>query len=223
MHDIHLVLKHLTAYFDANASAEQIRQQFFNQLPTNLDLNQLINSLTEICTECRQTRESNVFDNTHDSWQYFVKIISVEHLVAFFTGLIELAAKNVENFSLQKMAITVCRTYVLLLTSPGAKIFNAFQTDLLEKVFKIFNIMKHMGNFRENHERVQLLMLLSLLLEDFQLYLKHVSFEEYEELQIKFVEAIASVMEFHHEKGYLNKCKRLFLCKYNKMLCCSKQ
>lgn len=206
MHDIHLYLIKLTDYFDAKAaSAEFIRQQYSNQLPQHLDPSELINHLTEICTESRLTRESDVFDNTHDSWEYFSKIISVEHLIAFFTGIIELTAKDECNFIFKKLAISVSRTYVLLLTSPGAKIFAAFQTDLLRKVFKTFEIVKRMGNFRE-HERIQLQMSLILLLQDFQLYLKHVSFEEYEDLQAQFVEAIASVMEFHHEKGFLNKC-----------------
>lgn len=209
MHDIHLVLKNLTAHFDAdNASADEIRQTFSNQLPPHLDLSVLINNLTEICTECRQTRESNVFDNSHDSWEYFTKIISVEHLLAFFTGIIEFAEKEPTNFVLRKVALTIGRTYVLLLTSPGAKIFGAFQTDLLQKVFKVFGVIKHLGDFRD-HERVQLQMIVTLLLEDFHLYLKHVSFEEYEELQTQFVESIAAIMEFHHEKGYLNKCKCL--------------
>lgn len=210
MHDIHLFLKKLTDYFDANnASAEQIRLQFCNQLPHHLDVNELINNLTEICTECRQTRESDVFDNTHDSWEYFSKIISIEHLLAFFHGLIELTTNN-EDFLFKKLGISVCRAYVLLLTSPGAKIFGSFQPDLLRKVFKMFDILKHLGNYREN-ERVQLQMMITLLLEEFQLYLKHVSFEEYEELQVQFVETIGSIMEFNHEKGFLNKCECLTL------------
>lgn len=206
MHDIHLVLKKLTDYFDANnaSTADEIRQQFTNQLPHHLRVTELINHLTEICTECRQTRESNVFDNTHDSWEYFTKIISIENLLAFFTGLIELTSKN-EEFMQKKLGIIACRTYVLLLTSPGAKIFGAFQPELLKKVFKIFDVLKHLGVYRES-ERIQLQMMITLLLEEFQLYLKHVSFEEYEDLQVHFVETIGSIMEFHHEKGYMNKC-----------------
>lgn len=206
MHDIHLFLKKLTDYFDANnASAEQIRLQFNNQLPQHLEITELINHLTEICTECRQTRESDVFDNTHDSWEYFSKIISIEHLLAFFTGIVEFTAKN-DGFMQKKLGICVCRCYVLLLTSPGAKIFGAFQPDLLRKVFKIFDILKNLGVYRDS-ERIQLQMMITLLLEELQLYLKHVSFEEYEELQVQFVEAIGSIMEFHHEKGFLNKCE----------------
>lgn len=218
MHDIHLFLKRLTDYFDAtNASADEIRQQFINQLPQQLQLTELINNLTEICTECRQTRESDIFDNTHDSWEYFSKIISIEHLLAFFTGLIEFTSKN-DEFVHKKLGISVCRAYVLLLTSPGAKIFGAFQPDLLRKVFKIFDILKNMSNYRES-ERIQMQMMITLLLEEFQLYLKHVSFEEYEELQAQFVESIGSIMEFHHEKGYMNKCMyrngRCCVCLYN--------
>lgn len=206
MHDIHLYLKNLTNYFDAqNASAEQCRELFCNQLPPHFQLTELINNLTEICTECRQTRESDVFDNTHDSWEYFSKIISIEHLLAFFTGVIELSAKS-DGFVYKKVGITACRTYVLLLTSPGAKIFGAFQPELLQKVFKVFDIIKHLGNYADT-ERIQLQMLITLLLEEFQLYLKHVSFTEYEDLHMLFIETIAAVMEFHHEKGYLNKCE----------------
>lgn len=218
MHDIHLFLIKLTDYFDANnASAEQIRQLFSNQLPQHLELNELINNFTEICTECRQTRESDIFDNTHDSWEYFSKIISIEHLLAFFTGLIELTAKD-ETFMHKKLGISVCRTYVLLLTSPGAKIFGAFQSDLLRKVFKVFDILKQLSAYRDS-ERVQLQMMITLLLEEFQLYLKHVSFEEYEELQVHFVETIGSIMEIHHEKGYLNKCEYLNLLTVNMLNC----
>lgn len=207
MHDIHLFLKNLTIYFDANrVTADELRKEITNQLPQRCDLSELINHLTEICTECRQTRESDVFDNTHDSWEYYSKIISIEHLVAFFTGLIDLTTKENSDFPHKKLAITVCRTYVLLLTSPGAKIFGAFQPDLLRKVYKTFDLVKQLGRFSEN-QRVQLQMNLTLLLEDFQLYLKHVSFDEYEDLQAQFVESIASIMEFHHEKGFLNKCK----------------
>lgn len=206
MHDIHLVLKKLTDYFDAtNASADEIRQQFTNQLPPHVELTELINNLTEICTECRQTRESNVFDNTHDSWEYFAKIISIEHLLGFFTGLIELTTINNADFQHKKLGIVVCRTYVLLLTSPGAKIFGAFQPDLLRKVYKIFDVLKHLDSYRDS-ERMQLQMMITLLLEEFQLNLKHVSFNEYEDLHEQFVEAIGSIMEYHHEKGFINKC-----------------
>lgn len=48
---------------------------------------------------------------------------------------------------------------------------------------------------------VQLQMLISLLLKEFQLYLKHLSFKEFEELQAYFTEAIGSIMEFYHEKS----------------------
>lgn len=212
MHDIHLVLKRLTDYFDANnASAEEIQQQFINQLPQHIELSELVNNLTEICTECRQTRESNVFDNTHDSWEYFAKILSIEHLLGFFTGLIELTNNaNNADFQHKKLGIVVCRTYVLLLTSPGAKIFGAFQPDLLQKIYKIFNVLRNLDSYRDS-ERIQLQMMIILLLEEFQLYLKHVSFNEYEDLHVQFVEAIASVMEFHHEKGFMNKCKFVIL------------
>lgn len=207
MHDIHLFLRNLNNYFDANgASPDDLCKEIINQLPQRYEIGELINHLTEICSESRQTRESDVFDNTHDSWEYFSKIISIDHLLALFTGLIELTSKDGQDFPHKKLGIIVCRTYVLLLTSPGAKIFGAFQPDTLRKVFKVFHIVKLMGNYRE-HDRIQLQMQLTMLLEDFQLYLKHVSFEEYEDLQVQFVETIASIMEHHHEKGFLNKCK----------------
>lgn len=206
MHDIHLYLKKLTEYFDAKTTTtEQIKAITCNS-PPSFDVIELINCLTEICTECRQTRESDVFDNTHDSWEYFSKIVSIPHLVAFFSGLLELTAKDASNFMYRKVAITACRTYVLLLTSPGAKIFDAFEPDVLQKVFKAFHVIKDLGTFRD-HERVQLQMLVIMLLEDFQLYLKHVSFEEYEDLQMQFIDSIIAVMDFHHEKGLLNKCE----------------
>lgn len=205
MHDIHLALRKLNAYCDAKRTTiEQLK----TSNATGYDYHELINELTEICTECRQTRESNVFDNTHDSWEYFAKIISVEYLLAFFTGLIDLATKETtQKDQLQrKVSMTACRTYVLLLTSPGAKIFDAFEPDLLRKIFKVFAMTKTLSTMRD-HERIQIQMLLIMLLEDFQLYLKHVSFEDYEDLQMQFIETIAAIMEFHHEKGFLNKCK----------------
>lgn len=207
MHEIHLYLIKLAEYFDANvASADNIRQQYSNQLPHHKSVGDVINYLTEIASECRSTRESDIFDNTHDSWEYFSKIISVEHLVAFFTGLIELTAKNENDFQHVRLALSLCRTYLLLLTSPGAKIFGAFDTDLLRKLFKTFEYINHISKFNGN-EASQLQMLLILLLQDIQIYLKHVSFNEYEELHIHFIECIAAIMEFHHEKGISNRCK----------------
>lgn len=206
MHDIHLALRKLTAY--CNAKRTTVEQLKSLAQAATIDYNELINELTEICTECRQTRESTVFDNTHDSWEYFVKIISVEHLLAFFTGLIDLASKEaVPREPLhRKVSMIACRTYVLLLTSPGAKIYDAFEPDILRKVFKMFEMVKKLDGMRE-HERVQIQLLLIMLLEDFQLYLKHVSFEDYEDLQMQFIESIAAIMEFNHEKGFLNKCE----------------
>lgn len=208
MHDIHLALRKLNAYCDAKrTTVDQLKALATTaKTPSTINYSELINELTEICTECRQTRESTVFDNTHDSWEYFVKIISVEHLLAFFTGLIDLAANEKTDTLQRKVSMTACRTYVLLLTSPGAKIYDAFEPDLLRKVFKMFDMTKKMDGMRE-HERIQIQMLLIMLLEDFQLYLKHVSFEEYEDLQMQFIEAIAAMMEFHHQKGFQNKCK----------------
>lgn len=207
MHDIHLVLRKLNDYFDVKRiSAEELESSLCRERK-DIDYGILINQLTEICTECRQTRESDVFDNTHDSWEYFQKIISVKHLLAFFAGLCDLTLKNDEANAMHiRVSLTICRTYVLLLTSPGAKIFDAFEPELLRKVFKMFEIVKRIGKWRE-HDRVQAQMLLIMLLEDFHLYLKHVSFEEYEDLQLQFIEAIAAIMEFHHQNGLQNKCK----------------
>lgn len=209
MHDIHLALRKLNAYCDAKRkTVEQLKSLAKTSKAAAIDYHELINELTEVCTECRQTRESTVFDNTHDSWEFFVKIISVEHLLAFFTGLIDLATKEASAKDLlhRKVSMTACRAYILLLTSPGAKIFDAFEPDLLRKVFKMFEMVKKLDGVRE-HERIQIQMLMIMLLEDFQLYLKHVSFEEYEDLQVQFIESIAAIMEFHHEKGFQNKCK----------------
>lgn len=207
MHDIHLVLTKLNDYIggDAAVPADELRERV-SCVQHNIDYAVLINNLTEICTECRQTRESSVFDNTHDSWEYFARIISIKHLVALFTGLIELAAKDASNFLHQKLLLTVCRTYMLLLTSPGAKIFDAFEPALLQRVFKSFGILKRLEPFKE-HQRVQLQMSVIMLMQDFVLYLKHVSFENYEELHIELIDAIADVMEHHHENGLANKCE----------------
>lgn len=214
MHDIHLALRKLNNYCDAKrTTVEQLKALD----KTSLDYHEVINELTEICTECRQTRESTVFDNTHDSWEYFIKIISVEHILAFFTALIDLATNGEASTELlmRKVSMTACRTYVLLLTSPGAKIYDAFEPDLLRKVFKVFQMAKKLDGIRE-HERIQIQMLLIMLLEDFQLYLKHVSFEEYEDLQMQFIESIVDIMENHHKKGFHNKCK---LCGCISILC----
>lgn len=209
MHDIHLALRKLNAYCDAErTTVEQLKALGKGSKRPAIDYQEVINDLTEICTECRQTRESNVFDNTHDSWEYFVKIISVEHFLAFFTGLIDLITNEAASTELlvRKVSMTACRTYVLLLTSPGAKIYDAFEPDLLRKVFKVFDMAKKLDGIREP-ERIQIQMLMIMLLEDFQLYLKHVSFEEYEDLQMQFIESIVGVMEYHHTKGLHNKCK----------------
>lgn len=208
MHDIHLVLVKLNDYTKSKQLTTEQLQVLFSEPQKEFDYHVLRNELTEICTECRQTRKSTVFNNTHDSWEYFSTITSVPHLLSFFTGLLELAEKNPENLFYRKLALTTCRTYILLLTSPGAKIFDAFDAELLKKVYKIFQYLKQLKQFKD-HERVQIQMELIMLLEDFQLYLKHVSFEEYEELQELCIDAIAEAMEYHHENGFLNKCKKI--------------
>lgn len=214
MHDIHLALRKLVAYCDAKRTAVvELKTLIPTSESSAIVSVELINELTEICTECRQTRESGVFDNEHDSWEYFAKIIPVEHLLAFFTRLIDLATKETATKEMTakellhlKVSMTACRTYVLLLTSPGAKIFNAFEPDLLRKVFKALEMAEKLDRMRE-HDRIQIQMQIIMLLEDFQLYLKHVSFEEYEDLQMQFIESITAMMKFHHEKGFHNKCK----------------
>lgn len=208
MHDIHLVLQKLHEYIDATIPAELFEEKVSSP-PPNTDYSVLINNLTEICTECRQTRESNVFDNTHDSWEHFSKMISIKHLLAFFSGLIELSRKDTADFQYRKLAITVSQTYLLLMTSPGAKIYGGFEPIILQKVFKLFDTVKNINAFKDHH-RVQLQMAIIMLLEDFKLYLKHVAFQEYEDLQLEFIETIASVMEYHHEKGFSNKCEYIF-------------
>lgn len=206
MHDIHLVLAKLNDYTNSKQLTTEQLQVLFSEPQQNFDYYVLINELTEISTECRQTRESTVFDNTHDSWEYFAKITSIPHLISLFTGLLELSEKNPENFLYRRVALTTCRAYILLLTSPGAKIFDAFDKSLLKKVYKKFQYLQQLEQFRE-HEQVQIQMALIIILEDFQLYLKHVSFEEYEDLQVEFIDAVAGVMDYHHENGFLNKCK----------------
>lgn len=204
MHDIHLVLTKLSDYFVDDETEDALLERV-STLQYNINYEVLMNNLIEICTECRQTRESDVFDNTHDSWEYFTRIISIKHLIAFFTGLIELATKDASNYLHQKLAITVCRTYVLLLTSPGAKIFDAFEPPLLQRAFKIVGVLKQLAPFKE-HQRVQLQIAIIMLLQDFVLYLKHVSFQNYEDLQTELIDAIAIIMEYHHENGLANKC-----------------
>lgn len=205
MHDIHLVLTKLTEYYRDDEVVDALQERL-STLQHNINYEVLINNMTEICTECRQTRESNIFDNTHDSWECFSRILSIRHLIAFFTGLIELAKKDVTNFLHQKLAITACRTYVLLLTSPGAKIFDAFEPMLLQRIFKVLEMLKRLAPFKE-HQRMQLQMSIIMLMQDFVLYLKHVSFQNYEELHTDLIDAIAMVMEYHHENGLCNKCE----------------
>lgn len=205
MHDIHLVLTKLTEYYRDDEVVDALQERL-STLQHNINYEVLINNMTEICTECRQTRESNIFDNTHDSWECFSRILSIRHLIAFFTGLIELAKKDVTNFLHQKLAITACRTYVLLLTSPGAKIFDAFEPMLLQRIFKMLEMLKRLAPFKE-HQRMQLQMSIIMLMQDFVLYLKHVSFQNYEELHTDLIDAIAMVMEYHHENGLCNKCE----------------
>lgn len=205
MHDIHLVLQKLNDYYSRDELVEDLQTRV-SQVQANTNYDALINDLTEICTECRQTRESNVFDNTHDSWECFSKIVSIKHMTSYFSGLLELPKNNPTNFVHQKLSIIVCRTYILLLTSPGAKIFDAFEPPLLSKVFKIVSVLKQLTPFKE-HQRIQLQMLIIILLEDFVLYLKHVSFEDYEDLQTDMIDATASILQYHHENGLANKCK----------------
>lgn len=205
MHDIHLVLTKLTEYYRDDEVVDALQERL-STLQHNINYEVLINNMTEICTECRQTRESNIFDNTHDSWECFSRILSIRHLIAFFTGLIELAKKDVTNFLHQKLAITACRTYVLLLTSPGAKIFDAFEPMLLQRIFKMLEMLKRLAPFKE-HQRMQLQMSIIMLMQDYVLYLKHVSFQNYEELHTDLIDAIAMVMEYHHENGLCNKCE----------------
>lgn len=205
MHDIHLVLQKLNDYFSRSETTEDVQSRV-SQVQRGIDYDALVNDLTEICTECRQTRESSVFDNTHDSWECFSKIMPIKHMTAFFGGLLDLAKKDMTNFSHQKLSIIVCLTYILLLTSPGAKIFDAFEPPLLSKMFKISSILKCLTPFKE-HQRIQLQMLIIILFEDFVLYLKHVSFEGYEELQIDMIDATAVILEYHHETGLTSKCE----------------
>lgn len=204
MHDIHLVLHKLNEYFDRSEDVDKLQERYSNI--QNIEYEILINNLTEICTECRQTRESKVFDNTHDSWEYLSKVVPIKHMNAFFTGLLNLGQKDPTNFLYQKLSITACQTYIMLLTSPGAKIFNVFEPPLMQRIFKIFNILKHLAPFKE-HLRVQLQMAIFIFMGDLILYLKHVSFEGYEELQLELIHTISSIMEYHHENGLANKCK----------------
>lgn len=207
MHDIHLYLKRLNDYFDVNRTTPEQLQSLLRSPNKSIDFDSLLNQLTEIANECRQTRQSDIFDNTHDSWEYYSKIISIKHLVAFFSALIDLTLKNKNvTHTHKRVSLAISQTYVLLLTSPGAKIFDAFEPDVLRKIFKMFDFVKNVNSLRE-HERILIQMQLITLLEDFQLYLKHVSFEEYEDLQLQFIEAIASIMEYHHLNGFNSKCK----------------
>lgn len=106
----------------------------------------------------------------------------------------------------RKLSLLCARFYCILLAIPGAKSFEVFDEDILQKCFQILNLPD--SELRSN-ERSQFQLCLVQYLDDLCTVLKFLALDEYKEVKVGLVKALKSVLLKHHTSGFENICMTL--------------
>lgn len=172
------------------------------QSATGNAYNDVINVLTEVCTEFRLVKEHERHSQVNDSWEYLSKTINTEHLLIFHNCLIELAFVNSTNLRYYRLAILAGTSYLLQITTPGAKAFGIFQPDIVQRSFHLLNTIDKICTITGN--RTDLYGNYLVLLECIEILLKNVSFEEHENLKIDLLNELVNVIELNYMTAFRN-------------------
>lgn len=112
----------------------------------------------------------------------------------------------------RKLSLNASRTYLFLLTIPGAKCCGVFDEDLVTRCLAIFGILDLMRQSSlqrklRMHEQTQFMLLLCSFLEDLCTVFKIVALEEYKELKKMLVKTLKNIILHNHIHGYDSICK----------------
>lgn len=170
------------------------------QRVTGAAFNNVIDVLTEVCTEFRIVKESERHSQKDDSWEYLSKKINTDHLLIFENCLIELAFIDSTDVRYYQLALLAGNSYLLLITTPGAKAFGIFQPDIVQRSFNLLSTINRIGKMSGN--RTDLYVKYMSLLECIEILLKNVSFEEYESLRIDLLNELANLIELNYTTAF---------------------
>lgn len=167
--------------------------------------------LQEIYNDAVCVRKETGFKE-YDSWEFLAKVVSKEQYMGFIYSLAHLWELDPTAAINRKLSFNAARTYLFLLTTPGAKSCEIFDEDLVQRCFGVFNIlsvMKSAGMQRKirAHEETQILLLMVSLLEDLSNIFKIVSLEEFKDLKKDLIKHLKGIILHNHIHGYDSICE----------------
>lgn len=198
-----LTLDQLKDILDGETESEKILLQDLQLIKNVTNDAEIINILNDICSEWRIVKESEKHSQKNDSWEYLSTTVNIEQLLIFHRCLIELAFQKEINLINYRLAILSGRSYILLIATPGAKAFGIFQPDIIIRTFHLLHAINKLCNTHSLRNSNLLSGYLSLL-EDIEILLKNVSFEEHEILKLDLLNELANLIEFNYVTGFRN-------------------
>lgn len=169
-----------------------------------------IDLLQEIYNDAVCARKETGFKE-NDSWEFLAKVVNKEKYMGFIYSLVHLWELDPTAAINRKLSFNAARTYLYLLTTPGAKSCEIFDEDLVQRCFGVFNILSvirgGMQRKIRGQEEMQILLLLVSLLEDLTNIFKIVSLTEFKDLKKDLIKQMKSVILHNHINGYESICK----------------
>uniref|UniRef100_A0A336MX24 CSON008800 protein n=1 Tax=Culicoides sonorensis TaxID=179676 RepID=A0A336MX24_CULSO len=162
--------------------------------------------LQEIYNNASCARQDIAFKE-YDSWEYLANVVNKEHYMGFINSLVHLWELDPTSAINRKLSFNAVRTYLFLLTIPGAKSCGVFDEDLVLKCFDIFNFLSLMKSPSmqkkiRHHEQTQIALFLVSLLEDLCKIFKIVSLPEYVDLKRALIKHLKNIILHNHIHGY---------------------
>lgn len=169
--------------------------------------------LSELISTAFQTRETpGTFFCEQDSWEFLSKQINVKDYKNFINCLVLLCRLDYFDKDNRKLSILAGRSYMLMLTTPGAKTKNVFDEDLIIDCMKIFDCVQNLRQSVVNEkipkaDLVDLQMDLFSFLVELKTTLRHISLDEYVDTLKLIISTLTIIIRDNYINGYDSICK----------------
>lgn len=240
VNQLEILLQNLSRYFDVTLSLEDIEELYElhatrDKTVGNIDKDLPITAinilsldivtratkdftvaelLLDICNDARDIRtRAGFYNNNNDNWEFISQKINVKSFLSFIycmTGLSHLKPLDEE---LSKITLNAARSYLLLLTTPGAKRCRVFDNNVVISCLHAFKVIE---KARPKYKPL-LLIQLTAMLEDLKTVFKIVclDLEEYKEVKEEVIVTIRDLLLYNFKSNSNNvnlntKCYEIF-------------
>lgn len=187
------------------------QSEIYRHIQPALESFDCIDLFQEIYNEAMQARKESGFKD-YDNWNYLVTQVNKSKYLSFMYACISLWQLDPGNSQIRKLSCNASRTYLTLLTIPGAKQCGIFDEDLVIKTFQVITLFEVLNQpdyqrVVRNHDRTQVQLFLISFLEDLVTIFKIVSLREFKDVKKALVIILKGILLHNHVNGYENICK----------------